>query len=71
MDKYETHKVVDLTPDKRCVRFFVDGDSALFAYIVDLRAAVTVGDALCIRDELIAGGFVFGKDFVIKKIVLG
>ncbi len=66
--KWGTHTVCDLTSENRCVAFFVDAENPIFAGIVDTRRPVTVGDALVVRDELLAEGFVFGRDFVIRKL---
>lgn len=67
MKSEETHQVCDLTGEQRCVAFLRGSGSQLLAGVLVARAAVTLGDALAIRDELLAGGFVFGRDFVIRK----
>lgn len=66
--KWETHCVCDLTSENRCVAFFVDAENPIFAGIVDTRRPVAVGDAMVVRDYLVAAGFVFGRDFVVRKL---
>lgn len=60
------YKVFDMTNDKRCIAFIKENWNILAA---DMNKGFCYeqGDALVIRDILQEEGFIFGKDFYLKK----